>query len=352
MRLSRVDLHEAPQADTQEGAVGGLLSRDHARLEHRFQSIVTDASIDDPAAFRREWQVFEAEVLRHFDAEEGEILPAFAREQPLEARLLLEEHEQLRNRMTQLGVDLDLHCLPPEQVATFVESLRVHAHHEDEVLYPWADGCLSDAARGRLRATLSQTQETPASGRGGWQIDTDHSSLRFSLRHIVVHEIRGQFASWGGTVFLDEDDLARSSVRAWIDLASVDTGDAERDVQLRSREFFDVARFPQATFFSTGVRVLDRGNPVVKGRLDLHGNVREIEVEVTKRERWTDNRGAAWVSFGLRARFDRRSFGLRWNQDLDVGGVVVGDQIEVVVEVVAVRRTEVRSQALRSQAAP
>jgi polyisoprenoid-binding protein YceI len=339
MRLSWTDRHQQPpRPETKERAIAGLLSHDHQRLEQRFQAIVNDASIDDPGAFRQEWQAFEADVLRHFDLEEGEILPAFAREQPMEARLLLEEHEQLRNRMTELGVDLDLHCLPAEQVGAFVDTLRAHARHEDEVLYPWAERCLGEAALGRLQTGLSEATPAASGDQTEWQIDAERSSLRFSLRHIVVHQIRGQFRKWGGTLVLDEDDLTRSSVRIWIDLDSVETGDPDRDVQVRSAEFFDVARFPQARFSSTEVCVLERGNPVVKGRLELHGSAREIALEITSRERWIDDSGAVRVLFGVRARLDRRSFGLRWNQDLDVGGVVVGDEIELAAQVEAVRR--------------
>jgi polyisoprenoid-binding protein YceI len=241
--------------------------------------------------------------------------------------------------MTSLGIDLDLHCLPPELVAALVEELRAHARHEEAVLYPWAERCLGHAAQGRLVRKLSEPEPAAISGSdvGEWQIESERSSLRFALRHIVISKIYGRFTRWGGAIVLDEDDLTRSSVRVWIDLASVDTGDVDRDAQIRSAEFFDVARFPRATFASRDVNVLERGAPVVQGQLDLHGRTHELSVEITSRERWTDQGGALWVSFGIRARFDRRTFGLRWNQDLDLGGVVVGDEIEVEAQVEAQR---------------
>ena len=168
-----------------------------------------------------------------------------------------------------------------------------------------------------------------------WQIDLDRSTLGFSLRHIVIHEIRGRFGKWGGTVTLDGDHLASSSVRLWIDLSSVDTGDVERDAQIRSPEFFDVGRFPRATFTSRQVSLPARANPIVKGRLDLHGVTGGVDIEITRHNRWTDDTGAERISYQAKARIDRQRFGLRWNQDLDVGGVVVADEIEIFAQVEA-----------------
>jgi len=176
------------------------------------------------------------------------------------------------------------------------------------------------------------------SNRDEWQIDPERSSLRFALSHIVIHEIRGHFRKWGGTITLDRADLTKSSVQVWVDLASIDTDESERDDQIRSAEFFDIAHFPQAKFSSTEVRVPERGNPIIKGILSLHGFREEVEVEITSPEQsMNDQQGVDRMSYEIKARLDRRRFGLRWNQDLDVGGVVVGDQIELVARVEAVR---------------
>jgi len=176
------------------------------------------------------------------------------------------------------------------------------------------------------------------SNRDEWQIDSERSSLRFSLRHIVIHEIRGQFRKWGGTITLDRGELTKSSVQVWVDLASIDTDEAERDDQIRSAEFFDVAHFPQAKFSSTEVCLPERGNPTIKGILSLHGFREDIEVELTSpAQSINDQQGVDRMSYEIEARLDRRRFGLHWNQDLDVGGVVVGDQIEIVARVEAAR---------------
>ncbi|HTB58618.1 MAG TPA: YceI family protein [Polyangia bacterium] len=178
-------------------------------------------------------------------------------------------------------------------------------------------------------------QETATANQETWQIDLDRSTLHFSLRHIVIHEIRGRFGRWGGTVTLDGEHLASSSVHLWIDLASVDTGDLERDAQIRSPEFFDTGRFPRATFASRQVNLPVRGNPIVKGRLDLHGVTGAVSVEITRHNRWTDDTGGERISYQAKARIDRQKFGLHWNQDLDLGGGVVGDEIEILAQVEA-----------------
>jgi polyisoprenoid-binding protein YceI len=329
--------HQHPSAQSAAAAVRAVLSNDHERLEFQFQSIVAEAARKDPSVLRAAWRAFEGELLHHFEDEEVHILSAFAQQEPTEARAISAEHEQIRAALTGIGADIDLHRLPRERVAEFVASLRAHARHEDDLLYPWAAHQLGDAAGDRVRTALSRSGEAPSRSCDEWQIDLERSTLRFSLRHIVIQAIRGQFRRWGGTITLDSESLARSSVRLWVDLASVDTDDPGRDAQIRSPEFFDVAGFPQATFSGTGLHLIEHANPIVVGRLDLHGFIEEVEVEVTRHDRWTGDKGLEQASYEAKARLDRRKFGLRWNQDLDVGGVVVGDEIELVAQVEVVR---------------
>jgi polyisoprenoid-binding protein YceI len=329
--------HQHPSVQAAEDAVRAVLSNDHERLERQFQTIVADAAGKDPIVVRVAWRAFEGELLQHFDDEETNILPAFAQQRPTEARAIVAEHERIRATLAGLGVDVDLRRLSTERVTDFVVSLRAHARLEDDLLYPWAAHQISNAAADRVRKSLSKSKDASSSNSEEWRIDMDRSSLRFSLRHIVIHEIRGQFRRWGGTITLDDDILARSSVRLWVDLASVDTDDPGRDDQIRSPEFFDVAAFPQATFSSTSVQLTEHATPIVKGHLDLHGFLEEVDVEVTRHDRWTAERGIERAAYETKARLDRRKFGLRWNQDLDVGGIVVGDEIEIVAQLEAVR---------------
>jgi len=166
-----------------------------------------------------------------------------------------------------------------------------------------------------------------------WQIDPATSRLTFTLRHLVVQQIRGQFLSWGGTLFLERTEPWLSSVHVWVGLASIETDSVERDAHVRSAEFLDVARFPRAEFKSTAVEPCSR-HLLVRGRLQLHGVTHDLELEV---EAGTGKNGAAQSVYSVRGKIDRQLFGLHWNQDLDVGGVVVGDEIEMSAEVNVVR---------------
>jgi polyisoprenoid-binding protein YceI len=166
-----------------------------------------------------------------------------------------------------------------------------------------------------------------------WEIDPARSSLTFVLRHLVVSEIRGRFRRWGGTLFFDRKEPLLSSLRVWVDLATIDTDSAERDEHIRSNEFLDVTRFPRAELVSTSVEPRD-GHVLVRGRLALHDVVHDVEVEVDPFVPPTPD----GTTYQVRGRLDRQSFGLHWNQDLDVGGVVVSDEIAVTAELVLVRQ--------------
>ncbi len=146
----------------------------------------------------------------------------------------------------------------------------------------------------------------------------------------------------GGTLFVDLRQPWLSSVEVWVDLASVTTDDAERDAQVRSSEFLDVARFPRAEFKSTNVAVPD-GQVVVQGLLSLHGVVHDVEVraEVEVGETNAGSKSPQRTIYTARCLIDRQSFGLHWNQDLDVGGIVVGDEVEILAKVEVVRTPSV-----------
>ena len=247
----------------------------------------------------------------------------FGKSQPKAAREILDEHARIRERLVTMAIDLDLHCLKPEQVKSFVDELRAHAAREELLLYPWAARQLGKVVGAHLRRALA-VDNGGASLEQVWRIDPERSTLRFSLRHIVVREIKGEFKRWGGSITIDEVDPTKSRLRVWVDLASIDTAEPERDAQVRSAEFFDVARFPRASFASTEIRLPDDGNPIVRGRLRLHGAEGEVALEITQRDERQDAEGHERAIYSVKGRLDRRDFGLRWNQDLDVGGVVVG----------------------------
>ena len=173
-----------------------------------------------------------------------------------------------------------------------------------------------------------------------WEIDGTRSKLGFRLRHLVVSEIAGAFARWGGIVSLDAEHANRSQVAIWVDLASVDTGSEERDAQLRSSEFFDVARFPRAQFTSTDIALRADGEATVAGQLRLHGTTELVEIAVREIRSWIDDTGQMRAGYDMHGSIDRQAFGLHWNQDLDVGGVVVGDRVELTASIEVVRAPE------------
>jgi polyisoprenoid-binding protein YceI len=322
-----------------------LLTDDHERLSRRFQSIVTEAFRGDPIDLREAWRDFERDVLHHLDAEDEHLLRAFGDDRPDEARALMAEHAAIRDELTQLGLDVDLHCLGPERVQRFADELGALARREEALLHPWAERELGEMAQAEIRLALAgqRPDDAPARRRSEWRIDPDRSTLRFSLRHIIVHEIRGSFTRWGGGLSLDETDPNRSAVRVWVDLASIDTGEPSRDDHVRSPEFFDVERFPRAHFASSAIVTPAGEPPTVRGMLDLHGVRREVTLQVTERRPAADAEGPdgpARLIFTVKGRLDRREFGLRWNQDLDAGGIVLGDEIVVAahIEAVAVDR--------------
>ena len=180
---------------------------------------------------------------------------------------------------------------------------------------------------------------TPPDRPERWDIDPATSRLGFSLRHLVISEIRGELREFGGSLFLDRRAPERSTIEVWIDVASIDTGDAARDAHVRSPEFLDVARFPRATFQSTAVE--PAGEQVnLRGILTLHGTTRDVEVRLSLGSTTIDGTGIPRTRYYVHATIDRQSFGLHWNQDLDVGGVVVGDRIEVTGEIELARTAD------------
>jgi len=188
--------------------------------------------------------------------------------------------------------------------------------------------------------SIHATEQLGGGGLGNsiecWQVVGIESALTFSLRHIVVSEIRGRFRRWGGMLMFDREDRSRARLKAWIDLASVDTGSLERDQHIRSVEFFDVGRFPFAEFRSDTIDALDEQRFVARGSLALHGVDRQVELIVAPAPQRPGG-DATRATYEVRTTIDRQAFGLRWNQDLDAGGLVVGDRIDVSARVQALR---------------
>jgi polyisoprenoid-binding protein YceI len=176
-----------------------------------------------------------------------------------------------------------------------------------------------------------------------WEIDSSHSGIHFSVRHMVIAKVRGQFSRWSGTIAIEGADLTRASVEAVIDASSIETGVAARDTHLKSADFFDVEQFPEIRFRSRSVRHRGETELVVTGELTIHGVTREVDLEVEATGRTKDPWGNERAGFTAKTAIDRKDFGLSWNQVLEAGGVMVGERVTIELEVEAVKQTAVKA---------
>jgi polyisoprenoid-binding protein YceI len=167
-----------------------------------------------------------------------------------------------------------------------------------------------------------------------WKLDQPHTSIEFKIRHLMVSWVKGVFTSYDGSVVIDDNDLSKSSVNIKIAVDSIDTNNNKRDDHLRSPDFFDVAKFPGMTFQSKKV-VVANGVPVkILGDLTIRDVTREVELAVEEfspviKGPWGNLRRGVSAS----TKINRSDYGLTWNKALEAGGVVVGDEVHISLEV-------------------
>ena len=189
---------------------------------------------------------------------------------------------------------------------------------------------------GGLAAALS----VPAgAGTSNWQVDPQHSSAQFAVRHLGLSMVRGAFSKVTGTMALDDQDITKSSVEVSIDVNTVDTSEPDRDKDLRSERFFDVVHFPTMTFKSKKVEQAAPGKLKVTGDLTIRGATKEVVLDVDgptapAKDPWGNTRVAAAAT----AKINRQDFGVKWNAKLDNGGVVVGDDVNITIDVELIQR--------------
>lgn len=170
-----------------------------------------------------------------------------------------------------------------------------------------------------------------------WNIDNTHSGINFSIRHMVVSKVRGRFTRYSGELALHGDDLTHASVEVKIEAGSIDTGVADRDTHLRSPDFFDTDTFPELRFKSTRVEHVGGEHYRVIGDLTIRDVTREVVLDTESGGRAKDPWGNDRLGFIARTSIDRKDFGLRWNQLLEAGGVLVADRVDIELEVQAVK---------------
>jgi polyisoprenoid-binding protein YceI len=167
-----------------------------------------------------------------------------------------------------------------------------------------------------------------------WQIDPKHSSAQFAVTHLMISTVRGEFHQVNGTVVIDDADISRSSVNVTIDASTVDTREPDRDKHLMSPDFFDVAKYPTITFKSTRVEPAGPGKFKVTGDLTIRGVTKQAVLEATApKPAIKDPWGLQRTGVSGSTKINRQDFGVAWNKTLDSGGVVVGDEVNITLDV-------------------
>jgi polyisoprenoid-binding protein YceI len=168
-----------------------------------------------------------------------------------------------------------------------------------------------------------------------WLIDDTHTHIGFSVKHMMVSTVRGQFKKYQGTLALDPADFARSSFEGTIDVASIDTGNGQRDDHLRTSDFFDAANHPQIAFKSTRIERREDGSEseyAVYGDLTIRGVTRPVKLDVefhgTSKNPW----GKTVAGLSASATINRKDFGVSYNALLETGGVAVGEKVKIEIE--------------------
>jgi polyisoprenoid-binding protein YceI len=181
---------------------------------------------------------------------------------------------------------------------------------------------------------MSTPAVVPQTSTSTWNIDPVHSVVEFKVRHMMISNVKGQFSKITGTLTLDEAHPENSKVETSIDVTSIDTRDAQRDAHLKSADFLDAEKFPTITFKSTSVKPAGAGRGTVEGDLTIHGVTRKVALDVEGptapgKDPWGNTRVAVTAT----TKISRKDYGLIWNASLETGGVLVGDEVTITLDV-------------------
>jgi len=171
-----------------------------------------------------------------------------------------------------------------------------------------------------------------------WTIDPTHSIAEFAVKHLVVTTVKGRFRDLEGTIEIDEAQPENSSVEAKIAVASVDTNVEDRDKHLRSEHFFNAEQFPYLTFRSTRIEPLGEDRFKLIGELTIRDVTKEVDLDGEYEGQIADPWGNQRAAFTATTQISRKEFGIRWNQALETGGAVVGDNVKITLHLEAVRQ--------------
>jgi len=176
-----------------------------------------------------------------------------------------------------------------------------------------------------------------------WQIDSSHSHINFTARHMMISKVRGSFESFNGTVNFNEENPVNSTVDIAVDLSSINTRDAQRDGHLKSPDFFDVESHPTMRFVSTRVEQIDENNGRLIGDLTIKGVTNEVALDVAYAGVAKSPWGTESAGFSATGSLNRKDWGLNWNQALETGGVLVGEKISIEIELELVKVAETQA---------
>ncbi len=172
-----------------------------------------------------------------------------------------------------------------------------------------------------------------------YDLDTVHSHIDFSVRHLVVSKVKGRFKTWTGSLELDEENLTNSKVSVEIDVASVDTNEPQRDGHLRTGDFFEAEKHPKITFKSTSVAKKGESELAVTGDLTIKGHTHPVTLDVELGGTVKDPWGKRRAGFTATTTIERKDFGLTFNQTLDHGGVAIGEKVTISLDIEATAAT-------------
>jgi polyisoprenoid-binding protein YceI len=178
----------------------------------------------------------------------------------------------------------------------------------------------------------------PAAAPNTWQIDPVHSSIGFSVRHMMVSNVHGSFGKVSGTITYDGKDVSSIAADVTVDTTSITTHNEKRDAHLKSPDFFDVATYPALTFKSKKVEKVAAGKFKLIGDLTMHGVTKEVTLDVDGPSQAIVAQGATRVGATATTTLNRQDYGVKWSRNIDGGGVVVGDEVKVTLELELVKR--------------
>ena len=181
-----------------------------------------------------------------------------------------------------------------------------------------------------------------------WEIDATHSQATFSVKHMMISTVRGHFEVLSGKLHIDEEHPDNSWVEAEVDAASINTRDAKRDGHLRSPDFFDVEKYPKITFKSTKVTPTGNNEYRVTGDLRMHGVTKEETFHADYSGQVKDLYGLQRAAFSVKGKINRKDFGLNWNVGLEAGGVLVGEDVNIEIDLAAVQKATVQEAATQT----